>query len=130
MLCDFGFSRIRHEVTRTHTNIREGGRGRFLAPELSSGPTVFRTSQASDVYGLSMTFLALFTRKLPFDEYPREMEAMRAAERGIRPKRPQSLPFPGALANDIWSLLEEMWAHEALDRPTSAQVEERIVHLF
>ena len=40
VLCDFGFSCIRHEVTRTHTMIREGGRLRYLAPELSQSESV------------------------------------------------------------------------------------------
>lgn len=36
IICDFGLSRIRHEVTRTRTMIHEGGRTRFLVPELSA----------------------------------------------------------------------------------------------
>ncbi|KAF8283289.1 kinase-like protein [Clavulina sp. PMI_390] len=66
-LSDFGFSRIRHEVTRTHTSIKEGGNLRFLAPELSSGTSKdFRTSKESDIFGLAMTFFNAWTGKKPF----------------------------------------------------------------
>lgn len=130
MLCDFGLSRIRHEITRTHTNIRDGGRSRFLAPELSSGPDTFRTSQESDIYSLAMTFLNLCTRNHPFSECARELEAVRAAEQGIRPIRPATLPFPQSVADDFWELLRGMWAHAPADRLTIHQVKDRVHVLF
>lgn len=37
LLCDFGLSRIRHEISRTYTTIHQGDRQRFIAPEISSG---------------------------------------------------------------------------------------------
>ena len=59
VLCDFGLARIRHEVTRPCTSIREGGKLRYLAPELLSGPESFRTTAESDIYSLAMTFFQL-----------------------------------------------------------------------
>lgn len=73
-----------------------------------------------------MTFLALGTRSPPFEEYPRELEAMHAARQGIRPARPQSLPFPDEYVDGLWSLMEEMWVHEPTDRPSAQQVTGRI----
>ena len=88
LLCDFGLSRIRHEVTRTHTTIREGGRMRFMAPELLSGHETFRTSEASDVFSLSMIFWNAWTRKLPFAEIANELRAGAVIRKGERPNKP------------------------------------------
>ena len=88
LLCDFGLSRIRHEVTRTHTTIREGGRMRFMAPELLSGHETFRTSEASDVFSLSMVFWNAWTRKLPFAEIANELGAGAVIREGKRPNKP------------------------------------------
>lgn len=69
-----------------------------------------------------MTFLALGTRNPPFKEYSRELEAMHAARLAIRPKRPRSLLFPDEYVDELWSLMEEMWAHEPADRPSAIRV--------
>ena len=66
LICDFGLSRICHEVTRANSLIHEGGMQRFLAPELLDGPEKFRTSEASDVFSLSMTFYHIWARQRPF----------------------------------------------------------------
>lgn len=78
-----------------------------------------------------MTFLVLLTGSVPFEEFPREMEAMRAAERGLRPNQPTllTLRFPG-LADRLWGLMESMWAHTPSDRPAVSRVEDRLTLLF
>ena len=93
LICDFGFSRIRHEVTRTHSKIREGGRTRFLAPELLDGPQEFRTTTSSDVYSLSLTFFSLVTLETPFSHYARDLAAAAASQRGERPSKPDNPHF-------------------------------------
>ena len=130
VLCDFGFSRIRHETTRTHTLIREGGRFRYLAPELSSGPFKFRTSQASDIYSLAMTFLTLLTLALPFSEINREFEAARAAEQGIRPQRPKKMNLMPAEENPMWDLLGHMWRHDPEKRVNAFSVDDQLKAVF
>jgi len=130
VLCDFGFSRIRHEATRTHTTIREGGRLRFLAPELSSGPDKFRTSQASDIYSLAMTFLMLVTLALPFPEMDRELEAVRMAEQGIRPKQPERMNIPAGTEDRMWRLLGVMWQQEPKKRPDACGICETLQEIF
>lgn len=120
LLCDFGFSRIRHEVTRTHTRIREGGHLRFLAPELTLGQEKFRTTQESDIYSLAMTFLALVTLAPPFAEYDREYAAMNAAHQGIRPQRPE---FFKDTVDHLWCFMGRMWNQEPSERPVASDVE-------
>ena len=130
VLCDFGFSRIRHEVTRTHTMIREGGHLRYLAPELSSGPDKFRTSSSSDIYSLAMTFLALVTLTSPFMEIDREFEAANLARQGIRPRRPMKLNVPPVAEDLLWSLLDDMWQQEPDQRPNASSVYEALNKIF
>lgn len=135
LLCDFGLSRIRHEVTRTHTIIREGGRARFLAPELLDGPEEFRTSKASDVYSLALVLYSACAHSAPFTEYPNERAAGAAARSRIRPARPSN-DVSGGLIYDVrlrdlfWGVLEEMWAHDASERPSAQDVETRLDALF
>jgi len=103
--------------------IREGGRLRFLAPELSSGHSAFRTATSSDVYSLAMTFFNLITLSPPFLEYQSEMKAVHAAENGARPQRPGSHNLPPLTAGVMWELLEKMWDHVPENRPSASDVQ-------
>lgn len=118
MLCDFGLSRIRHEISRTHTILHQGGRQRFIAPEISSGLEA-RINEKSDVYSLAMTIYALGARSMPFGHIDRDIVACRAAREGERPQQCDSL---GGLTTEetahLWSLLERMWSHNPRCRPT------------
>jgi serine/threonine protein kinase len=129
-LCDFGFSRIRHEVTRTHTNIREGGRLRFLAPELSGGQESFRTTTASDVYSLAMTFFNLSTLCLPLEEHYNEWAAADAARQGQRPQMVDTPRFLAGYFSMLWDLMMMMWEHDQSARPTAATVTQRLQEIL
>ena len=104
VLCDFGFSRIRHEVTRT--------------------------SSSSDIYSLAMTFLALVTLTLPFMEIDREFEAANLARQGIRPRRPMKLNVPPVAEDLLWPLLDNMWQQEPDQRPSASSVYEALNEIF
>jgi len=131
LLCDFGLSRIRHEVTRSQTNIREGGRKRFLAPELSAGAEKFRTSAASDIFSLSMTLLNVWTRDFPFAEIYKEQKAEAAIRKGRRPGRPAvQINLPSNVEQEFWLLLVDMWTHDASSRPPSEDVQKRLETIF
>jgi serine/threonine protein kinase len=125
-LCDFGFSDIRHEVTLTHTNIREGGRLCFLAPELSYEPDSFRTTAASDVYSLAMTLFNLSTLRTPFEEYRNELVAAYAARSGQRPQIPSTTRFFKGSFSGLRELLTLMWAPDESARPAAAMVAQRL----
>lgn len=132
LLCDFGLSRIRHEVTRTHTTIPEGGRNRFLAPELSAAITTrFRTSPSSDIYSLSMTFLNIWTREPPFAKTSNEYKVASWMRDGHRPRRPPvSLNLSSDIEEQFWELVQRMWAHEPNLRPPSSTVQKRLEEIF
>jgi serine/threonine protein kinase len=111
LLCDFGLSRIRHEISRTHTIIHTGGRYRFIAPEIYSGEETC-VNERSAIYSLAMTIYALGTKSLPFGDL-NELAAAHEAAKGKRPSKQDSLG--GLNAEDtqlLWSLVERMWDQE------------------
>ncbi|KAF8301078.1 kinase-like protein, partial [Clavulina sp. PMI_390] len=131
LLCDFGRSRIRHEVSRLSKH-EEGGRARFLAPELSDGRADrFCSTQESDVFSLAMTFLNAWSGKPPFPEVENGHKVILMLGQGKRPLRPtSSVPLDPGSEGDLWGLLAEMWAHTATNRPSSAQILKRLERLF
>jgi serine/threonine protein kinase len=131
LICDFGFSRIHHEVTRTLTNIREGGKYRFLAPELLEGPEKFRTSAATDVFSLSMLYFNLWARQPPFAHLSNELAAATAIRSGERPSRPtDDLGFPFKTMESFWLLIQRMWANKADHRPATEEVQLHLEAIF
>ncbi|KAF8297816.1 kinase-like protein [Clavulina sp. PMI_390] len=135
LLCDFGLSRIKHEQTRTTTGVIEGGKLRYLAPELLllQPNQLFCSTPASDCYAFAMTILELATLQKPFVEYQNEQAASNAAGRGLWPHQLPIEAF-GTLGDSkvaiLWKLLEEMWAHEPAERPTMQQVLPRVTELY
>ena len=122
LVCDFGFSRIRHEVTRTYTNIRAGGRLRFLAPELLEGPEKFRTTEASDIFSLSMAFFHIWSHRPPFAHLSNDWSAAAAIRRGERPSRPDDdLGISSEDMGRFWILIQRMWGEER-NRPGAQEV--------
>ncbi|KAF8313235.1 kinase-like protein, partial [Clavulina sp. PMI_390] len=135
LLSDFGLSRFKHELTRTATNIIEGGKYRYMAPELLSVSTdyKFRTTPASDCYAFAMTILELATLQKPFVEFDNERAAFSAAERGIRPTRPTGTALGMAdeeMVNSLWNLLTDMWDGEPSKRPTMFKVNCQLVDII
>ncbi|KAF8309232.1 kinase-like protein [Clavulina sp. PMI_390] len=131
-LCDFGLSRIRHEVTRTHTALQEGGRIRFLAPELSSGGMVkFRTSKESDIFSLAMTFLNIWTGKPPFSHVKNEQKVLAHFLKGQRPPHPAStITLEATVTTNFWNLIVNMWAQEPEKRPPIAHALNKLENML
>jgi serine/threonine protein kinase len=128
LLCDFGLSRIRHEITRSCTTIRQGGRLRFVAPEIYFGEENARINESSDIYSLAMTIYALGSGKLPFGELTHELGACRAARKGQRPSKPESIG--GLTVGDtklLWSITTKMWDHEPLRRLTASVARDEVL---
>ncbi|KAF8311178.1 kinase-like protein, partial [Clavulina sp. PMI_390] len=135
ILCDFGLSRIIHEVTRTRTLRQAGGYVRFLAPELARSPEDrFRTTWASDIYSLSMLSLNMWTGNRPFYKHELEWKVFAALEKGERPEKPTDplihTNLPQGFEIPFWKLLREMWAEDMVIRPTSGVVMERLDKIF
>ncbi|KAF8294804.1 kinase-like protein [Clavulina sp. PMI_390] len=131
-LCDFGLSRIRHEVTRTRTLLREGGMRRFMAPELSAGfMERFRTNISTDVFSLSMTFLNIWSGHPPFSEVRQDAKVVANFRNGLRPEEPSiSVALSRRPRRQLWKLLNKMWAQIPANRPSSADVLDCLIRIF
>ncbi|KAF8318136.1 kinase-like protein, partial [Clavulina sp. PMI_390] len=128
-LCDFGLSRVRHEVSRTRTQRVDGGFMRFLAPELTnSEASKFRTTGESDVYSLAMLLFNIWTGERPFSNIELEWRVAVASTTGERPKKPtgRKVRIPQAAEGQFWTLLQQMWDKKPKTRPTSHDVLKRL----
>ncbi|KAF8308860.1 kinase-like protein, partial [Clavulina sp. PMI_390] len=127
LLCDFGRSRICHDVSRSLSTREEGGRLRFLAPEVYSGQRAyFYSTQESDIFGLAMTYLHAWSCQLPFIKF-NEHQVTAILCQGQRPVQPlnTTILHPAVKAK-FWTLLTNMWAHQVSKRPSSKQVLEHL----
>ncbi|KAF8311132.1 kinase-like protein [Clavulina sp. PMI_390] len=134
-LCDFGQSRIRHEVTRTRTKRQAGGRARFLAPELTESPAdQFRTTWQSDIHSFGMLLLNMWTGERPFSDVEHEWQVSAKLVDGKRPKRPCGtsiqINLDKSVEGDFWNLLVKMWAQDPMKRPPSGMLYERFREMF
>jgi serine/threonine protein kinase len=129
LLCDFGLSRIRHEITRARTDIRPSGRVAYVAPELLAGPDRYRTTEATDVYALAMTFLELGTLLPPFYPVANELRLINMIQSGHRPTAPTTLgKLPLQDFQTLWSMMQRMWASEG-SIPGSATIYRSLLQL-
>ncbi|KAF8294750.1 kinase-like protein [Clavulina sp. PMI_390] len=134
LLCDFGRSRIRHDVSRGLTNHKdlEGGRLRFLAPELwDSQSDHFCPTQASDVFALAMMYLNVWSNQLPFAEITINRQVTAALNGGLRPLEPtKAVSLDPETRENFWKLLGNMWAHQTIKRPSGNHVLEQLELIF
>ena len=122
-LCDFGLSRIKHEITRSQTSIDEGGYMTHMAPELWE-TEVFRTTPESDVFSFAITIYELGTQSSPFAHITKnEYAVARLIQIRRRPDQPINLAglSPGISAH-LWALIEQMWEHDHTRRPSATYV--------
>ncbi|KAF8306344.1 kinase-like protein [Clavulina sp. PMI_390] len=134
-LCDFGLSRVKHEVSRTRSRQNSGGLSRFMAPELADSPAErFRTTQESDIYSLSMLSFNIWTGEKPFAEIKLEWRVAVQVIQGQRPTRPVDpaprIPLPQVAEALFWELLLNMWAHDPAERLGTVVVLERLKAMF
>lgn len=100
---------------------------RFVAPELSAGPVMSPTNEASDVYSLAMTIYALGTGLLPFHETYSDYTASQMAKAGARPSRVLLGGLTQAENGNLLGLLTGMWEHEPASRPSVFAVRKDVV---
>lgn len=104
-----------------------GGSFRHTAPELSKGPSRFRTTWRSDIFSFAMTIYELGTRLPPFHEYSNDFAVLQKIVGGDRPDQPGDLgnlepPF----ANQLWDCVRKMWDQDPAQRPTASRVHENL----
>lgn len=117
-------------MTRTRSLIREGGVGRYLAPELSSGPAKFRTERSSDIYSMGMVFFALVSGSAPFIDLG-EYGAIAAAQRDVRlDRRNIKLILPLFCEEHLWIEMQEMQDMDPGRRPNAFEVITRMSNVL
>jgi len=84
LLCDFGLSRIKHELSLTSKATCQDGHYRFVAPEMPFGELESRLDQRPDIYSLAMTVYTL--GRTPLQRYDRAWRMSRGSQREGPPK--------------------------------------------
>ena len=128
VLSDFGFTRIRHELTRTGTQDSGIGAIQYLAPEFFSGD-ITRGTVMTDTYACSFTILELATGDWPFAHIANKLHVVPLVLRGDRPPMPANMgPFliDSDAGQRIWTLLVQMWDQWPINRPPLATVKARL----
>ncbi|KAF8314490.1 kinase-like protein, partial [Clavulina sp. PMI_390] len=131
-LCDFGLSRIRHEVSRSQTMRPEGGNRRFLSPELLAlDRGTFFSSRESDIFALAMTFLNIWTGRRPFSEVRDDYKVAAMVKAGLRPQKTAvAVRMKPEMEAALWELLANSWAQLPDDRLASSALSQCLITIF
>ncbi|KAG8791136.1 hypothetical protein FRC12_010073 [Ceratobasidium sp. 428] len=126
-LVDFGLAKLCEQSLGVSYNESAIGTSRWMAPELMDPDPSNKspTTCASDVYALGMEVL---TGLPPFAEYERDIRVLAAVGHGKIPERPSTQVAPD-MSDALWELLKECWAPHPVERPSAAEVVDRISQL-
>ncbi|KAG8716344.1 hypothetical protein FRC08_009594 [Ceratobasidium sp. 394] len=98
----------------------------WLAPELFEDDDK-PGSRESDVYALGMTILEAFTGDVPYPGRTMPRVLYHVAIQKEKPARPlQHIPADNDWGDALWDLLMRCWSLEPLERPTAAEVRDRL----
>jgi hypothetical protein len=120
-LTDFGTARMISEEAMTVT--KNIGTISFMAPEsLGKNP---RIEKSADVYSFALLMWSVLLEQTPFSELKWDSDVEAHVKAGHR------LPFPPSHGIDaaLMLLISECWAHEPHERPSMANVVQRLVNL-
>jgi len=130
VLCDFGLSRVKGDVTSRTKKLGEGdimGSYNWMAPERLQGDSV---KKPCDIYAFAMTLYEIFTNETPLGDLFSFAQIFELVVRqDVRPKRPNDEDSP-QLSNKLWQLAEECWVKDPECRPTASAVCDTLSHLL
>ncbi|KAJ6530021.1 kinase-like domain-containing protein, partial [Mycena vulgaris] len=128
LLCDFGLSRIRSDITSRTTvgSTLIAGSRNWMAPELMAGSL---PKMPSDIYAFGMTVYELYTDENPLSSIAPADFIELVFRLGVRPDRPEIEDVP-KLTAPLWALAQQCWLQESKVRPTAGQVHDKIVDLI
>ncbi|PBK62674.1 kinase-like protein, partial [Armillaria solidipes] len=133
-LADFGLSAVVAECRGTSRtspggiSSPRGGALRWAAPELVlQGGAEARLHPSADIYSIGGLILQACTGDVPYSYYnePRVLGAIIAGE---KPRRPTS--DEANISHALWSVIEECWQDDPLQRPTAAALESRLQAIY
>lgn len=147
MLCDFGLSRIKADVTSRTVNSGGGsivGSRHWMAPERLLGGSL---KKSCDIYAFAMTLyevgthcsrteshvsdlthLKIFTNQIPLGHVNQADLIDLVIERNIRPERPDDENSP-QLSDPVWELAESCWVQDPKRRPSACALCDTLSHL-
>ncbi|KAJ7190042.1 kinase-like protein, partial [Mycena pura] len=118
LLCDFGLSRIKADITsrtRTTSDNAVSGSRNWMAPELLSGSL---PRAPSDIYAFGMTLYEAYTDEIPLSTIPYNDFIELVFKFDVRPQRPEENECP-RLSDGIWDLAEQCWDKDPKARPSA-----------
>ena len=121
-LADFGLAATVDEIAAEHEKFPMGiGTHEYMAPEvLQGGPC----TTSSDTFSFGSTLFHVLSGEAPFSNSEWVLSSLIAhvVERGERPHSERPLPGPP----ELLQVMRDCWAQEPGERPTMAQVVERL----
>ncbi|KAG9023713.1 hypothetical protein FRB95_012575 [Tulasnella sp. JGI-2019a] len=125
LLGDFGLTKS-DEFRMTSPGLKGGGTARWKSPGLINEQA--RTSK-TDIYALGMTIVEILTGQAPFPNVGSSSKVSLVVSQGYRP------PFEPTSRRGkdfwpLWKLAAACWRHTPGDRPTAAEVMERVTHFL
>ncbi|KAJ7232272.1 kinase-like domain-containing protein, partial [Mycena rebaudengoi] len=129
VLCDFGLSRIKADMT-SHTaqaDIATLGPGSryWMSPELFRGAL---PRKPSDIYALGMTIYELFSKEIPLGHIlPQDLRSLVVGE-DLRPDI-LGMDDKPVMPQDIWAVAVKAWAKNPEERPTASTLCDMLVQL-
>ncbi|KAJ7740288.1 kinase-like domain-containing protein [Mycena olivaceomarginata] len=128
LLCDFGLSRVKADITSRTAQITNNmvGSRNWMAPELLAGslPKI-----PSDIYAFGMTLYELYTGDNPLSGIAHTDFIELVFRLRIRPERPDHDDVP-TLSDPLWTLAEQCWLQDPKARPSAGQVHDLIVDVI
>lgn len=114
------------DITQTSITVTlaQGNGLRWAAPELMQAVIPWAT-RSTDVYSFALTILEGITLAPPFAEIHNDVPLVLAVNgpQRYRPMRPVASPGVDRwLTDELWGLMQRMWAHEASTRPGMEEV--------
>ncbi|KAG6887626.1 hypothetical protein C0995_013956 [Termitomyces sp. Mi166 len=133
-LSDFGISNVSDAnimVWTSQSSSSRGGSVRWQGPELVNieNEEIPENTLMSDVYALGCVFYEIFTGNVPFHTVSRDFTVILHLQRGDRPARPtewDSAWREWGLTENIWTLIEDCWKENPVERLTAEQVLQRL----
>ena len=125
-LTDFGNASLKEYTLQfTNTTSSAGISLNWVAPEMLIGQD--HPTMESDVYSLGMTMLEAVTGSAPYEGTSQHMIFVKKVVNKTLPTRPEAhIPSQNGHADLLWSLFESCWAFNPKDRPSAAEVKERM----
>ncbi|KDQ58174.1 hypothetical protein JAAARDRAFT_57946 [Jaapia argillacea MUCL 33604] len=105
----------------------------WTAPELlpdREDEVVVEPTAESDVYGLGMTILEMYTGKPPFFGFPDVHRFNFWIKLKLEPSLIGRLTKPGNMPWGVWNIIQDCWNMKPLQRPTAYQVLVRLEALM